>query len=148
MRPERIGQSRRSGINVLLLVMVLAVGVSAMGKEPAAPRASQRSTNPTTPTDPMMPGTTQPTAITPAGNLPGASMDPGVRAHMEAERLKAANDDRHKKLEGDVDKLISLTNELKTDVDKTDKDELSLDVIRKAQEIEKLAHDVQSRMKN
>ena len=75
-------------------------------------------------------------------------MDPGVRAHMDAERLKAANDDRHKRLVLDVDRLISLTNELKTDVDKTDKDELSLEVIRKAQEIEKLAHDVQSRMKN
>jgi hypothetical protein len=37
---------------------------------------------------------------------------------------------------------------LKTDVNKTNKDELSLDVMRKAQEIEKLAHDVQSRMKN
>jgi hypothetical protein len=47
-----------------------------------------------------------------------------------------------------VDRLLALTNELKTDVDKSSKDELSLDVIRKAGEIEKLAHDVQSRMKN
>ena len=48
----------------------------------------------------------------------------------------------------DASKLLALTTELKSDVDKTDKDELSLEVMRKAAEIEKLAHDVQSRMKN
>jgi hypothetical protein len=44
--------------------------------------------------------------------------------------------------------MMALTNELKSDVDKTNKDELSVEVIRKAGEIEKLAHDVQARMKN
>jgi hypothetical protein len=44
--------------------------------------------------------------------------------------------------------LLALTTELKSDVDKANKDELSLDVMRKAAEIEKLAHDVQNRMKN
>jgi len=71
-----------------------------------------------------------------------------MRARMEEQRVKAMNDDRHKRLSADVDKLLSLTNELKSDVDKANKDELSIDVIKKAQEIEKLAHDVQSRMKN
>ena len=79
----------------------------------------------------------------------GAGMpDGGARERIDEERRKAINDGRHKKLEDDVDKLLSLTNELKTDVDKANKDELSLDVVRKAQEIEKLAHDVQSRMKS
>jgi len=73
---------------------------------------------------------------------------PEVRARMDAERLKMANDDRHKRLAQDADKLVALSNELKTDVSKAGKDELSMDVIRKAAEIEKLAHDVQSRMKN
>jgi hypothetical protein len=67
---------------------------------------------------------------------------------MNAERAKAFNDERHKRLEDDVSRLQALTNELKADVDKADKDELSLVVLRKAAEIEKLAHDVQSRMKN
>ena len=79
------------------------------------------------------------------GNQPAP--DP-VHAKMEAERMKAMNDDRRKKLAADVDRLLTLTNELKTDVDKTNKDELSVEVIKKAGEIEKLAHDVQSRMKN
>jgi hypothetical protein len=64
------------------------------------------------------------------------------------QRAKAATEDRHKKVAGDVDRLVSLSNELKSDVDNTTKDELSLDVIKKAKEIEKLAQDVQRRMKN
>lgn len=67
---------------------------------------------------------------------------------MGPDRTKMINEDRHKRLQSDVDKLVSLTSQLKTDVAKAEKDELSLDVIRKAQEIEKLAHDVQNRMKN
>ena len=66
----------------------------------------------------------------------------------DAQRAKAATEDRHKKVAGDVDRLVSLSNELKSDVDKTTKDELSLDVIKKAKEIEKLAQDVQRRMKS
>ena len=67
---------------------------------------------------------------------------------MSEERVKALNDDRHKRLEDDAGKLLALSTELKTEVDKANKDELSLEVMRKAAEIEKLAHDVQSRMKN
>jgi hypothetical protein len=74
--------------------------------------------------------------------------DGGMHARMNEERIKYVNDSRHERLEDDVGKLVALTNELKTDVDKTNKDELSLDVVKKAGEIEKLAHDVQSRMKN
>jgi hypothetical protein len=43
--------------------------------------------------------------------------------------------------------LLALATELKVDMDKTNKDMLSLDVIRKADEIEKLAHSVKEKMK-
>jgi hypothetical protein len=138
----------------MLLGMALAVGIFMAGKEAMAqmqPHTGQQHAPPPVNGGPVQQGnSTQPQpgmlpAIDPAA---GGIGDPGIRARMDVERLKAANDDRHKKLVLDVDKLISLSNELKTDVDKTNKDELSLDVIRKAQEIEKLAHDVQSRMKN
>jgi hypothetical protein len=133
----------------VLLGMALAVGISATGTQAAAQQHGGRTGTPPVTNEPVtLPNTTQP-GMLPSLDSPAAGMpDPGIRAHMEAERVKALNDDRHKKLVTDVDKLISLSNELKTDVDKTNKDELSLDVIRKAQEIEKLAHDVQSRMKN
>jgi hypothetical protein len=57
-------------------------------------------------------------------------------------------DDRRKRLLSDTAKLVELSNELKSDVEKTPKDELSLDVVKKAAEIEKLAHDVKERMKS
>lgn len=92
-----------------------------------------------------------PPYLQPGNQLPvdqPATVNDPLHAKMEDERVKAVNDDRRKKLAADVDRLVTLTGELKTDVDKTNKDELSVEVIKKAQEIEKLAHDVQSRMKN
>jgi hypothetical protein len=61
--------------------------------------------------------------------------------------LEAANAERKKQFAEDSAKLLKLATDLKTEVDKTSKDTLSLNVIRKADEIEKLAHDVKERMK-
>jgi hypothetical protein len=55
--------------------------------------------------------------------------------------------ERQKQIASDTAKLVKLATELKTDMDKTSKNEMSLDVIRKADEIEKLAHDLKLRMK-
>ncbi len=57
-------------------------------------------------------------------------------------------DDRRKRLLSDTARLQALSTELKEEVEKTSKDELSLDVVRKAAEIEKLAHDVKERMRS
>jgi hypothetical protein len=67
---------------------------------------------------------------------------------MEANRAKMRNIDRQKQLVEDTQKLLALANELKADVDKSTKDTLSLDVVKKADEIEKLAHSVKEKMKN
>jgi hypothetical protein len=48
----------------------------------------------------------------------------------------------------DTEKLVALTAELKQNVDKTGANVLSLDVIKKAQEIQRLAKSVQDRMRN
>jgi hypothetical protein len=54
----------------------------------------------------------------------------------------------HKRqISDDSAKLLTLAMALKAEVDKTNKDMLSLDVIRKADEIEKLAHNVRDKMK-
>ena len=66
---------------------------------------------------------------------------------MEGEQAKMRNIERQKKLVEDTTKLLALANELKVSVDKSDKNTLSLDVVRKADEIEKLAHSVKGRMK-
>lgn len=59
----------------------------------------------------------------------------------------AANLERKKQIVADSAKLLELANQLKQEVDKTDKDTLSLDVIRKADMIEKLAKGVKEKMK-
>jgi hypothetical protein len=60
--------------------------------------------------------------------------------------FEAANAERKKQINSESAKLLKLANELKAEVDKTDKDTLSIGVIRKADEIEKLAHSVKEKM--
>ena len=72
---------------------------------------------------------------------PASGLNPRKLEHMR-------EDERRKRLMADTTRLVELTNELKTEIDKASKDELSLDVVRKAAEIEKLAHDVKERMKS
>jgi hypothetical protein len=66
---------------------------------------------------------------------------------MEDEQAKMRNTERQKKLVEDTAKLLVLANELQAAVDKSDKNTLSLEVVRKADEIEKLAHSVKEGMK-
>jgi hypothetical protein len=61
--------------------------------------------------------------------------------------FEAANAERKRQINADSAKLLKLATDLKAEVDKTDKDTLSLGVIHKADEIEKLAHDVKEKMK-
>jgi len=88
----------------------------------------------------------QPTVSSPQGRRqPG---DPDIPpAGIEEQQSKARNAERQKRLVADTDKLLALATELKTQVDKTNKDILAVDVIKKADEIEKLAHSVKERMK-
>jgi hypothetical protein len=58
-----------------------------------------------------------------------------------------ANAERKKQIADDSAKLLKLATDLKAEVDKTSKDTLSLNVIRKADEIERLAHSVKEKMK-
>ncbi len=56
--------------------------------------------------------------------------------------------ERQKKLKEDTDKLLSLATELKAQVDKTNEHVLSLEVVRKAEEIEKLAKKIKTNMRD
>jgi hypothetical protein len=60
---------------------------------------------------------------------------------------EAANFERRRQIADDSAKILALATELKKEVDKTDKDTLSLNVIRKAEMIEKLAKGVREKMK-
>jgi ribosomal protein L9 len=63
------------------------------------------------------------------------------------QKFEAANAERKRQINDDSAKLFKLATELKAEVDKTDKDTLSIGVIRKADAIEKLAHDLKEKMK-
>ena len=60
---------------------------------------------------------------------------------------KKANEQRQAELKRDTERLLKLSTELKEYVDKTNENVLSMDVIKKADEIEKLAHNVKIKMR-
>lgn len=61
--------------------------------------------------------------------------------------VKKQNELREQEIKKDTDKLLELATELKQYVDKTNENIISLDVIRKAEQIEKLAKSVKDKMK-
>jgi hypothetical protein len=66
---------------------------------------------------------------------------------QRAELAKQENVKRQQDLKKDTDKLLELATELKQYVDKTNENMLSVDVIKKAEEIEKLARNVKDKMR-
>jgi hypothetical protein len=87
----------------------------------------------------MRPGTP---STTDNGNPPDENRD-----RMEHDRAKKANEDRQAALKSDTEKLVKLAGELKEYVDKSNENVLSLDVVKKADEIEKLAKSVKEKMR-
>ena len=76
----------------------------------------------------------------------GSSNDPHQLLQQELTTRVVA--DRQSQLRLDTEKLVALTAELKQHVDKAGANVLSMDVIKKAQEIQKLANSVQDKMRN
>ena len=66
---------------------------------------------------------------------------------QKRELAKKQNERRQQDLKKDTDKLLELATELKQYVDKTNENIISIDVIKKAEQIEKLAHAVKEKMK-
>lgn len=77
--------------------------------------------------------------------------EPIIRSTQERalmkHRAKLANQQRQADLKRDAERLLQLATELKAQVDKTNESILSVTVLRKAEEIEKLAHSVREKMK-
>jgi hypothetical protein len=77
---------------------------------------------------------------------PNQNMSPMERQRQE-KLEKARQNDRQEQLVRDTDKLLELAQQLKDEVNKSNKDTLSVDVVKKAAAIEKLAKSVKDRMK-
>jgi hypothetical protein len=113
----------------------LAVAIALFG-------AAQSTTNPPS----LNPD--KPTLSPEANRLPDVNDQMQMREQQGKQQdYTAANVERRKQIADDSARLVKLATELKTEVDKTTKDTLSLGVIRKADEIEKLAHNVKEKMK-
>jgi hypothetical protein len=69
------------------------------------------------------------------------------RDRLTQDMAKKANLERQAALKNDTDKLLKLATELKGYVEKSNENVLSLEVLKKAEEIEKLARSVKEKMK-
>lgn len=73
--------------------------------------------------------------------------NPNLPPNVSKDMQKKANEQRQAELKRDTERLLKLSTELKEYVDKSNEHILSLDVIKKADEIEKLAHNVKQKMR-
>ena len=106
-----------------LLSCILLIGsLSAQGRDPLGIESQDPQFGHTKPKDPL-------------------------EEKMEHQREKAMNKDRQTNLQKDTDRLLKLATELKESLDKSNEHTLSLDVIKKAEEIEKLAKSVKEKMR-
>jgi len=120
---------RLSGI-LLLAAIALLTGAAQSGQQ----------SPPATPAQPNL--------------LPDAKQPPVANAQSQPEAVKTTpqgadtiTDPKKQQLNEESAQLLTLAIALKAEVDKTNKDTLSLNVIRKADEIEKLAHNVREKMR-
>ncbi len=96
-----------------------------------------------------MPGATQ-THQSPPQRIEGTAIAPAGDANRDRivrDMAKKANQERQAALKNDTDKLVKLAGELKDYVDKSNENMLSVDVLKKAEEIERLARSVKDKMK-
>lgn len=107
----------------LIVSLLVALAVShASPQNPRFPPLPEPQTQPTSPED-------------------------QAKAKLERDMAKKANQERQAALKRDTERLLKLATELKDYVDKTNENVLSFDVVKKAEEIEKLAHSVKEKMK-
>ncbi|MFT4113199.1 hypothetical protein [Silvibacterium sp.] len=95
-------------------------------------------------TQTIQPNTFPATEVSGPANSPAS---PGSMG-MEEKLARQRNSDRQQKIVDDTARLLTLAQELKSEVEKSNKDQLSIDVVKKAEEIEKLAKTVKEKMRD
>ncbi|HTX41757.1 MAG TPA: hypothetical protein VMD25_08000 [Acidobacteriaceae bacterium] len=91
------------------------------------------------------------TPPSPRNQFPGIPNTPPTDtgdAHVMRDMAKERNMMRQKEIIDDTNRLLELARQLKTAVDKSNKDQLSLSVVDTANEIEKLAKTVKEKMRD
>ncbi len=72
---------------------------------------------------------------------------PAISPQMQEQQAERRNSDRQKQLVADTERLFQLAQQLRDEVGKSNKEQLSIPVIKKSEEIEKLAKSVKERMR-
>jgi hypothetical protein len=78
---------------------------------------------------------------------PETPSEDASRLRMEKDMAKKANQLRQADLKRDTERLLKLATDLKAYVDKTNENLLSIEVVNKAEQIEKLARSVREKMR-
>ena len=78
---------------------------------------------------------------------PGRPQTDEQELKRQQDQAKKLNEERQQALKRDTERLLQLSTELKDYVEKSNENMLSLDVVKKAEQIEKLAHSVKEKMK-
>jgi hypothetical protein len=116
---------------LLLLLVIVLRGVPSVAQDPL-PRSPDPNPSQRLPQDPL------------------SDSDPAQkerRDKFEKDMEKKANQERQAQLKRDTEKLFELSTELKQYVEKTNENVLSVNVVKKAEEIEKLARSVKEKMR-
>lgn len=128
-RPWRIKVARACAglITVAFLTEIALVGQTPQQPPPRAPK---------------------PIILPEANRPPDANEQMAMHERQARQRnFDAANAERIKQISEDSAKLLNLAADLHAAVDKTNKETLSLTAVREVGEIERLAHNVQEKMK-
>jgi hypothetical protein len=125
----------RSGRWAMVCVCILAMGAAVAGAPQQAQPSSPQPGNGSAPT-------AEPGAGPPAAGATTLAMPSPPNGGLNPD---APNAERKEQIAADSARLVKLATELKAEVDKSSKDTLSVSVIRKADEIEKLAHSVKEK---
>jgi hypothetical protein len=144
-RDRSAGQAERNwwrcrGYAAVLLAGIVLSGAVLMGAlQAVAQHAAQSSQQQSSGNQPAHEQGPSPVSSPPPQAVP--SSQSGTQS------LGGVSTDRKKQIADESANLLKLATDLKAEVDKTTKDTLSINVIRKADQIEKLAHNVKEQMK-
>ena len=117
------------------LLLALTISAAAQSTQTSPPAQEQPTQTPQTQD-----------AAKPTSDTAKPATSDSATASKPATPMTAA-EKRRADLQADTERLYKLTQELKAEVDKSNKDTLSVSVIKKAQEVERLAKSIKERSK-
>lgn len=135
------GFSFRQTLQICIATLVTVFCASAFAQQPTSATPTPATQSPATQATTDSPAADSSAAVSQVAAVPANDRTP------EQRRQDAALQERKNQLAVDTAKLLQLANELKAEMDKSSKDTLSLGVIKKADEVEKLARKVRAEMK-